>query len=162
MPEDTEIERKWLVNPNRIPYNLENLEYNDLEQAYITFSPVIRIRCINGGEENYITIKIENSNGLSRTEYEHPISFEDYSRLLQQCRGNVISKRRYLIRKKSGLLEELDVFNGSLNGLCLLEIEFPDIETASAYPTPEWVECDVTTDYRYRNSTLAEEGYNFP
>ena len=47
----------------------------------------------------------------------------------------------------------IEAINGGV-----LEIEFPDIEQAKSYPSPEWVSKDVTEDLRYKNSSLARFG----
>lgn len=154
-----EIERKWLVDPEAIPYDLGTLTALEMEQAYVAFSPVVRIRKINRGEKHILTVKKLTPYGaLAAGESEHDIDASLYAFLLAQATGNVIVKTRYLHPLPSGLTEEIDVFSGPLQGLAYLEIEFPDLETAKGYPSPDWVKADVTYDRRYKNSTLAQEG----
>ena len=43
MADSVEIERKWLIDPARIPYDLTNAEVFDIEQTYINFSPEISL-----------------------------------------------------------------------------------------------------------------------
>lgn len=154
-----EIERKWLVRPEDIPYPLGTLPALEIEQAYVSFSPVVRIRRINRGEKHILTIKkLTPYGGLAAGESEHEIDGDLYAFLREQASGNLIAKTRYLHPLPSGLTEEIDVFSGPLQGLAYLEIEFPDVETARAYPSPDWVKADVTYDARYKNSALAQEG----
>ncbi|MBQ8075560.1 MAG: CYTH domain-containing protein [Oscillospiraceae bacterium] len=154
-----EIERKWLVEPGAIPYDLSTLTALEIEQAYVSFSPVVRIRKINRGEKHILTVKkLTTYGGLAAGESEHEIDGELYAFLLKQASGNVIAKTRYLHPLPSGLTEEIDVFSGQLKGLAYLEIEFPDVEQAKQYPSPDWVKADVTYDRRYKNSALALEG----
>jgi hypothetical protein len=49
--DEFEIERKWLINKSNIPFDLSNLDYFEIEQTYINFSPEIRVRKINKGVE---------------------------------------------------------------------------------------------------------------
>ena len=157
-----EIERKWLIKASKIPYELEKLECLELEQAYISYSPTIRIRKINNGEECYITIKTHpqsiSERGLAREEYEIPISLDEYNELIKISRGSIIRKKRYIHKLETGLTEEIDIFSDELEGLAYLEVEFEDIISAKAHRDPEWVERDVTYEYAYKNSALSERG----
>lgn len=154
-----EIERKWLVEKSEIPYNLEKLEHLEIEQAYISFSPVIRIRSINN-KRFILTTKSSagTESFLSRNEAEIEISAEEYSLLMKKSDGRIISKTRYLFERDDKLLEEIDIFEGGLAGLCYLEIEFPDEETAIKFPSPEWTIKDVTADKKFTNGSLARNG----
>ena len=157
-----EIERKWLADAAAIPYDLSGLHSYAIEQFYVAFSPTIRARRINGGERHVLTVKTRpeglQHDGLQREEYEFPLSAEEYDSLLQDAKGTVIRKTRYTVPLENGLTEELDVFSGALEGLVFLEIEFPDTESALAYPDPSWVKADVTYDNRYKNGSLAIHG----
>ena len=154
-----EIERKWLIKPEKIPYDLSALERERIEQSYVSFYPTIRIRKIND-EQYVLTVKTkpESAEGqLARNEYEMPLSRAEYESLERQRKGGIVAKTRYL-HPVGELTEEIDIFSGELEGLAYLEIEFPDEQSAESYPDPSWVEKDVSCDYRYKNSTLAEKG----
>ncbi len=158
-----EIERKWLVRSACIPYDTAALEAYEIEQAYISFHPAIRVRALRDrqGNEHYVlTVKSGSKadDGLVREEFEIAIDRAGYGALLQKAEGSVIRKTRYLFPRSDGLLEEIDVFHGALEGLCYLEIEFPTVDAARAFPSPEWTERDVTRDRRWRNSALAQFG----
>ena len=159
-----EIERKWLVDPSCIPYDLDKLQSYEIEQAYISFhNPTVRVRRINGGEAHILTIKTKpnadyysaHSSELVREETEVSLSSDEYENLKGLCCGIVIIKRRYLHPVSDGLTEEIDIFDYDYKGLALLEIEFPDEVSAAVYPTPDWVIKDVTYDPRYKNASLA-------
>ena len=154
-----EIERKWLVEKSKIPYDFEKLEKFRIEQAYISFLPTIRIRSINN-EKFVLTIKSRSGTDsfLSRKEAEIEISREEYNSLMKKASGRIIEKTRYLFRREDGLLEEIDVFEGEFSGLCYLEIEFESEEKAKDFPSPEWVEKDVTADKKFTNGSLARNG----
>ena len=148
-----EIERKWLIHPSDIPYDLNTLKCIHIRQAYVSFSPVVRIRQINGGEKNILTVKRQTIyQGLANEEAEYEADAELAAFLFSCAAG------RYLNLLPSGLTEEIDLFTGELEGLAYLEIEFPDIELAKSYPSPAWAAADVTDDLRYKNSSLARFG----
>ncbi len=155
---NTEIERKWLVDRDSIPYELEALRGERLCQAYISFSPTIRIRSING-ESFVLTVKGRpaNSSGIERTEYELNISKGEFEALLKKTEGRVIEKTRYKF-PDGKYTRELDVFHGELEGLCYLEVEFPSVAEAEGYIAPNWVKRDVTAEGEYTNGSLARNG----
>lgn len=158
-----EIERKWLVQAKDVPYALDELEAYGIEQAYVSFHPTVRVRALKdrqGNESFVLTVKSgsKSADGLAREEFELPIDRDGYETLLRKAEGSVIRKTRYLFRRADGLLEEIDVFHDALEGLCYLEIEFPTVEQARAFPSPAWTQRDVTSEKRFRNSALARDG----
>ena len=150
-----EIERKWLVDINNIPYNLSDYEHFDIEQAYISFSPTIRIRKINDSEF-ILTIKsASKDNGLSRQEYEINISRQEYDNLLDKKQGNVLYKTRYKVPFNE-YTYEIDIFHNQYEGLGYVEVEFNTIEQAKQFETPSWVLQELTGSKIYTNASLAK------
>lgn len=153
-----EIERKWLINPNNIPYNLLNAKKTSIEQTYINFEPEIRVRKINNGEKYILTVKSNlTDSGLKRDEYEIEITKEEYENLVIKKEGTTILKDRYTLTDTGNIIE-LDIFKENLLGLSYMEIEFNSEETANGFTTPDWVIKDVTNDIRYKNGHLARYG----
>ena len=154
-----EIERKWLLSLQKIPYDLSELESYSIEQAYISFSPTIRVRSVERGKRYILTVKHPTEyGGIALREEETEIDEKTARFLFSNALGRVISKQRYLHPLPTGLTEEIDIFNGDLQGLAYLEIEFKDLISAQKYPSPSWVSADVTDDLRYKNSSLAQYG----
>ena len=148
-----EIERKFLLN--KIPDNLETYEKIDLEQAYISTEPVIRVRKkVSAKSEKYI-LTVKSTGLMSRQEFELDMEEKAYNNLIHKADGNIISKSRYLIPLDKELTLELDVFHGIFDGLVMGEIEFPDEETAKKYTPPEFISEEVTFDTRFHNSTMS-------
>ena len=52
--------------------------------------------------------------------------------------------------------EELDIFEGKLSDLVLVEVEFESIEEANSFIAPEWFGEDVTHSGNYQNSYLSQ------
>lgn len=154
-----EIERKWLIRQEDIPYDLSSLPFKDLEQAYLSYSPTIRIRSINQGAQRILTIKAPTAEGgIAAEESELELDQKTYDFLFAHHTDHIVAKRRYYHALPSGLMEEIDIFFGELSGLAYLEIEFPDLSSARNYPSPGWVLADVTEDLRFKNSSLARFG----
>ena len=143
-----EIERKFI--PLTPPVDLENCPYHDIEQAYLSESPAIRVRKEDG--TYYMTYK--SGASMAHEEYNLPLTESSYLRLLGKCDGRILRKRRYLIPYES-LTIELDVFRSPYEGLRIAEVEFPSVEDALAFVKPDWFGEEVTSDPRYRNARLA-------
>lgn len=158
MADDVEIEKKWLIREEDIPYNLSNAEVFEIEQTYINFSPEIRVRRINGGQEYTFAVKTNLTlDGMVRDELEDNITEEEYNNLLKKKEGNTIHKTRYQFLDGEYLVA-IDIFSGDLKGLAYMEIEFVNKEEANNFKTPSWVIKDVTDDIRYKNGHLARYG----
>ena len=148
-----EIERKFLIDMERLPFRPEDFPCRHIEQGYLCTAPVVRIRRDN--EEYFLTYK---SKGLMvRVEYNFPLTKEAYEHLIPKTDGRLLRKKRYVIPLENDLSLELDVFEGSLAPLVLAEIEFPDEKTALSYEAPDWLGEDVTYSARYHNSTLSKK-----
>ena len=145
-----EIERKYLIT--HIPFDIAGYPFHQIEQAYLSTAPVVRVR--QEDDTYYLTYK---SKGLmAREEYNLPLTKESYEHLKSKADGIVISKVRYVIPEKDGLSIELDVFKAPYEGLLLAEVEFPTEEAAHAYQPPKWFGEDVTYSTEYHNSTLSK------
>ena len=158
MADTVEIEKKWLIDKDKIPYDLSNSEIIEIEQTYICFSPEIRVRKINNGNEYTFAVKTNiTPDGMIRDEIEDFITQEEYNNLMKKQEGNTIYKTRYQFLDGDYLLA-VDIFSGELEGLAYLEIEFENQEEADNFQTPNWVIKDVTSDLNYKNGHLARYG----
>lgn len=146
-----EIERKW--NPDRkdAVRMIGSTVPTDIEQGYICTDPVIRIR--KEGEKKYLTCK--GKGFLKREEINLPLSDEAYDSLAEKCENLIIKKQRYRIPYSDGLVIELDMFQAELEGLIILEIEFPDEEKAKLFTAPPGFGPEVTGDPDYTNACLS-------
>lgn len=145
-----EIERKYLVK--QIPGSLTSFPCRIIEQGYLNTSPVIRIRKDN--EKYELTYK--SKGFMAREEITLPLDRASYSHLLGKIDGRLIRKRRYIIPLPDSLTAELDIFEGDLAPLILVEVEFPDENLASSFMPPDWFGEDVTFSGKYHNSHLSQ------
>ncbi len=152
-----EIERKYLIDKEKIPFTLASYPSHIIEQAYLCTSPVVRVR--KEDDNYYMTYK---GKGLMvREEYNLPLTSESYNHLLTKVDGKIITKTRYLIPLNDNVLDkelliELDVFEGAYEGLYLAEIEFSSEEDANNFNPPNWFGEDVTFDGKYHNSKMSQ------
>ena len=145
-----EIERKFL--PKYLPENLEQYPSHKIEQAYLNTGPVVRIR--KQDDEYILTYK--GGGMMARAEYNLPLNKESYYHLLEKADGNVISKTRYKIPINNELTAELDIFDGTFQGMELVEVEFKTVDDANSFQKPDWFGEDVTHDKHYHNSYLSK------
>lgn len=85
-------------------------------------------------------------------EYEYQIPVSDARELLDMCLGEIIVKRRYVIKYK-GFSWEIDEFFGHHEGLVLAEIELPSAD--QEFDIPGWIGEEVSNDKQYSNMVLA-------
>lgn len=149
--ENVEIEKKWLVDINNIPFNINDYPFLVIEQAYLNTRPVIRIRRSN--DDYYLTYK--GSGMMKRTEYNLPLNKESYEHMLPKADGKILSKKRYMIPYGKYTIE-LDEFFKDFKGLFLAEVEFSTEKEAEGFIAPEWFSKEVTLDKKYHNSNMAK------
>lgn len=144
-----EIERKYLIT--HIPFDIAGYPFHQIEQAYLSTAPVVRVR--QEDDTYYLTYK---SKGLmAREEYNLPLTKESYEHLRSKADGRILTKKRYLIPMEgTEYTIELDIFLGEYEGLKLAEVEFPSEEAALAFVPPEWFGREVTFTGEYQNSRL--------
>lgn len=147
-----EIERKFLIKTEQLPFQYEEYPHRLIEQAYLCTEPVVRVR--RDGNEYYLTYK--SKGFMKREEYNLPLTEDSYTHLLNKADGRIITKTRYVIPLEDNLSLELDIFENDLAPLCLAEIEFPNEETALSYIPPIWIGEEVTHSAKYHNSTLSK------
>ena len=87
-----EIERKFLIS--KLPENLSDYPFHQIEQGYLTTNPVVRIR---RQDDDYI-LTYKGNGMMAREEYNLPLTKEAYEQLRPKIEGVLIAKRRYTFR----------------------------------------------------------------
>lgn len=150
-----EIERKFLVIS--MP-ELAGAQTKKIEQGYLCRGPVVRIRKSN---EDYI-LTYKSKKGLSQTyaiqneEVELPLTKEAYEHLREKIDGKLVEKTRYVLPLSGGYKAELDVFEGRLQGLVFVEVEFESESAARNFVLPAWFGADVSGNGAFSNAYLAQ------
>ncbi len=147
-----EIERKFLIDRNKLPKPLEEYSFHRIEQGYLCTEPVVRVR--RQDEEYILTYK--GKGMMVREEYNLPLTKEGYEHLLGKADGMILTKDRYQIPLEDGNTVELDVFYGAYEGLYLAEVEFETEERANYFEKPDWFTEEVTFDPKYHNSNMIQ------
>jgi CYTH domain-containing protein/thymidylate kinase len=161
MPQPTEIEKKFLVKNftrNLIPREAQE---SRITQDYLVCEGPgerrVRMRVRGEDDSYYYTEKLPTGESGTRIEKERMITRKEYLDLLdceRDPRLLTIKKTRHVF-PFAGKVYELDVFEGHLKGLVMLEVELQHKDEEVIIP-PDWDTLEVTDDKRYKNRHLAE------
>ena len=108
-----------------------------------------------------MTQKMEAVPGDASRKIEHNIMVD--KRIYDALRPlslRSLEKTRYYLDLPDGLTAELDVFHGNLEGLAMVEVEFPDEDSRSAFKAPDWFGRDVSQEEWSSNSYLAGKKFH--
>lgn len=153
-PQGLEIERKFLVQ--HLP-DLREAEALRVRQGYLTaLTDSTELRLRQMGDRYYLTQK--GGAGRVRQEREVEITKMQFAPFWPATEGRRVEKTRWRGRLAEGHGFELDLFEGNLKGLRLVEVEFPNEAAAEAFDPPAWFGPEVTEDKRYGNKWMAVHG----
>ena len=147
-----ERERRFLVDglPEPLPTG------EPIEQAYITTGPAsVRVR----RQGDALTLTIKTGSGMRRVEVERTLTPDEFDAVWEAATELRIEKIRHRLDLDAGLVAELDLFGGALDGRRLVEVEFTTDEAAREFEPPAWFGREVTDDGRYTNASLARHGW---
>ncbi|MEV6953724.1 CYTH domain-containing protein [Streptomyces sp. NPDC051183] len=149
----TEIERKFVVEDlGSVP----QVPYMTVRQGYLARGTDEEARVRQIGDDYTLTVK--KGTGLLRSEFEIPLSAPQFDALWPATEGSRIAKTRREVKVLEDRIAYVDVFDGHLEGLITVEVEFDDTDTALAFTPPGWFGREVTQDSRYSNKVLSTEG----
>lgn len=149
-----EIERKFLVEGD---YKSLSTSHSRIIQGYICSERGRTVRVRLRDEQGYLTIKGPSlDGGLSRYEFEKPITRDEALSLLHLCEPGIIDKIRWLVPQGCHTYE-VDEFFGDNAGLVVAEVELsaPD----EPFERASFLGKEVTGDRRYYNSQLRVNPY---
>lgn len=149
-----EIERKFVLDGK--PEWLDDHDSARIEQGYLAIvegETEVRVRRKDG--QAVLTVK--QGTGEVRREEEIELTDEQFAALWPLTEGRRVAKRRYEVPHE-GQTIEIDVFEGSLSGIVMTEVEFDSEQASTAFEPPEWLGKEVTGNPKYANETLATRG----
>ncbi|MCU1360084.1 MAG: hypothetical protein JWN99_1373 [Ilumatobacteraceae bacterium] len=147
----TEIERRFLVD--HVPGELG--DGVRLRQGYVALDGSIAVRVRESGTSHVMTVK--GGTGLSRTEVGCALDAAQFEALWLLTSSRQIVKTRHRIAVGEHTAE-LDVFDGSLSGLFIVEVEFESADDAAGFQPPEWFGREITLEPQWNNAALAVHG----
>jgi CYTH domain-containing protein len=152
-----ERERRWLCTS--LPKELvrETVEICDLyvsgsnlrlreERSLSGNSPMLRLSR---------KVDVDHSTRLISSIY---LQESEFSLLKNILVGDVLRKRRHRLAGSEEAILAVDVFEGPLAGLMLLEVEFPSADALERFPTPWFAGPEVTSNQQFTGGHLATRG----
>lgn len=153
-----ELERTFLAK--EIPDGLKNCKFKEVIDIYIPKSsehPKLRIRK-NGNkyeatkkepvDEADKTVLREQTIGLTEAEFE----------TLRKLEGKVVHKIRYDYDYKSNTAE-VDVFQGALKGLVVVDFEFDNEDEKNKFEMPEFCLIDIKNEVFIAGGMICGKSY---
>jgi CYTH domain-containing protein len=149
------IQLRYLVEVDES--QLSGLDCQEIRQAYIALDENDEIRVRDDGQR--VTITGKRDYGERRTEIQLELPPSLFAALFKRAGNRVIVKRRYLLDCQ-GKRWRVDVFDRPIisAGLAIAEVEIEEGEEIPRLPSYLTEVRDISTDRRYRNRCLAEEG----
>ena len=136
-----EIERKFLVNVDKLPKNLSTGAY--IRQGYLSEFPYPTVRIRSYNSNFFLTIK-GNNKGITRQEFEYSIPKGDALSMFALC-PRLIEKTRVLLNDW-----EINFFHGRNEGLVVAKIELDSED--QEFDKPDWLGEEVSYDNKYFNN----------
>lgn len=143
----TEIERRFLVDPNKLPHNLTNVRL--CRQKYLSLHPCVRVRVDSTLSRAFLTIK--SSGTITRSEFEYEVPIADALEM-QQLAVAEITKIRFDV-DHGGKKWEIDFFLEPKD-LVMAEIELGSED--EKFDVPPWLLKEVTHDSWFSNVQIAK------
>ncbi|RVU20770.1 CYTH domain-containing protein [Methylobacterium oryzihabitans] len=148
-----EVERKFLVSHDG--WRPRAVRRRRLRDGLIGQFPAGKVRVRLDDDGAWLTVKGPRV-GIGRPEFEYAIPREDAEAMMRGlCAGDLIEKTRYEV-PHAGLTWEVDVYEGSLAGIVLAEVELDHDD--QPFEAPDWTGREVTGDPRFRQATLLRLG----
>ena len=151
-----EFERRWLVERAACP-PLDGAWMTLIEDRYIdgTRLRLRQMRRPDLGETKWkLTKKYECKDPSARPIVSSYLTEGEYA-VVSALPARMLTKRRYHL-PIDGRMWSLDVFEGALAGLVLVEVEETDAAALAALVPPVWATKEVTHDPRYQCGSLAQ------
>ena len=147
-----EIERKFLVASDE--WRAAAIGSSRLRDGLIARFGSGKVRVRLDGERGLLTVKGPRA-GLRRAEYEYEIPALEAEEMLGiLADGPIVEKTRFQV-PHAGMIWEVDVHEGILEGLVLADVEL-DYE-GQELVLPGWIGREVTGDPAYRKAALVKQ-----
>jgi CYTH domain-containing protein len=178
----SEVERKFRVAS--VPDGLGGGAR--LRQAYVAIDGGAGVEVRVRDEDGTRTLTVKGGAGLERAEVEVPLGAEAFDELWALAGDRRIDKVRHRLPLASppggpaagtgspagpagpagpaepvgpaGPVAELDLYAGRLDGLAVVEVEFPDRAAAERFTPPDWFGAELTGRPGWSNAALATSG----
>jgi CYTH domain-containing protein len=152
-----ERERRWLCH--RLPQE-QVVRRERITDLYVTGSQ-LRLREARRLDGSPAMLRLTRKADLdARTRLVTSIYLpeHEFALLAASLPGRRLEKLRHRLRSAPGLLLSIDQFQGELDGLLLLEVDFETTEAMACFVPPDFAAREVSEDSRYGGGHLAAHG----
>ncbi len=150
----SEIERKFLVPET--PGTGVLGSGTVIRQGYLAVDKGVEVRLRL--TEGTATLTVKAGTGLQRDEVEVSLGDAEARELWPHTDGRRVEKTRYRVALGGEQVAEVDLYDGSLVGLCTVEVEFPTESAAVAFSPPGWFGQELTAQPGWSNAALSLNG----
>lgn len=155
-----ELEREKTYLAKFLPADLKTAQSEIIADVYVPETanhPSLRLR--HRGDKYEITKKvpIDGKDSTRQNEHTIPLTQEEY-RALEKCSKKVFTKRRYYC-VIDGYKAEVDVYQGALAGLVVIDFEFTGDAEMQAFKPPAVCLADVSQEAFTAGGKLAGKSY---
>jgi CYTH domain-containing protein len=159
VPIANEIEVTYLAAA--IPPGLENCEHKRISDTYFPASaPHAKLRIRQNGDTFELTKKTQaDPNDAGNQQEENMVLTLGEYGALAAGEGRSVTKTRYFL-PYNGLTAEVDIFEGPLAGLVIVEFEFESADAKAAFAMPDFCLADVTQEEFVAGGVLAGKSYS--
>ena len=126
-----------------------------LRQGYLAIDGDVEVRVRD--EDGACTLTVKGGAGLERAEVETAIDADQFAELWPLAGDRTIEKVRHRL-PLGDVTAELDLYHGRLDGLAVVEVEFPDRGAAESFSPPSWFGEELTGRKGWSNASLARHG----
>ncbi len=139
--------------------DLSSVPFEKIDQHYLSVGKEpLRMRKI--GEQYELTKKFSIIQGdhSRKDELTIPLRQEEFEMFLPHSK-KALTKTRYYFPLIGELTGEIDIFHGMLDGLVMVEVEFADEKTRSAFKPLAWFGRNVSQEKWSSNAYLADKTF---
>ncbi len=154
-----ELEKTYLAK--KLPENLKDCEFKEIIDLYIPKEnkhPKLRIRK-NGNKFEITKKQVIDENDKSQLREETiPITEQEFYSLVE-IKGKKIHKIRYYYNYNNNNLAEIDIFQGALKGLVIIDFEFKTSEEKENFKMPDFCLTEITQEDFIAGGMLCGKSY---
>ncbi|MEI7749913.1 MAG: hypothetical protein WCJ25_02820 [Candidatus Moraniibacteriota bacterium] len=154
-----ELERTYLAR--RLPDGLSECPSKEMIDIYLPVAsrhPVLRIRRNGDALEMTKKLPVKGTDSSKMEEQTIRLSGEEYA-ALSTIEGKWVGKTRY-VYDFNGRTAEVDVFQGALAGLVLVDFEFETEAQKDVFPLPDFCLAEVTQEEFLAGGMLCGKSYD--
>ena len=154
-----ELELTYLAK--YLPRDLDRTKFKEIVDIYVpNGSDHLTLRIRKSGDKYEITKKEPLKGKDSSIQLEQTISLKEAEYMaLSKIKGKTIKKKRYFYTFKDQPVE-IDVFQGDLKGLVLIDFEFKTRKEKDNFKKPDFCLEEITQEKFIAGGVLCSKSYN--